>query len=79
MSGLGNPDDDVIQAMVFVENHVELVRSQIPSGVSASHCRDCHTIIPLARREAQQGCQYCIDCQENHDALPKIKTVTKML
>ena len=30
---------------------------------SASHCTDCDEPIPLKRREAMPGCQFCIDCQ----------------
>lgn len=79
MSGLGNPDDDVLQAMIFVENHVHAARSMIPTGESAHHCLDCHAVIPEARKIAQKGCKYCIECQVEHDKLPQIRTVTKML
>ncbi|MGF1719460.1 TraR/DksA C4-type zinc finger protein [Vibrio kyushuensis] len=30
---------------------------------SAQDCLECGEQIPKARREASQGCQYCIDCQ----------------
>lgn len=79
MSGLGNPDDDVIAAQVFVDNHIELARSRIPTGESAVQCLDCGSKIPEERRLAQRGCKYCIECQVDHDALPKIRTVTHML
>jgi phage/conjugal plasmid C-4 type zinc finger TraR family protein len=31
--------------------------------ISALACMECDAGIPQARREASQGCQYCIDCQ----------------
>jgi phage/conjugal plasmid C-4 type zinc finger TraR family protein len=31
---------------------------------SQTHCRDCGEEIPLARRKAQRGCLYCIECQQ---------------
>lgn len=33
-------------------------------GGSAQDCQDCGAEIPLARRHAVPGCQYCIDCQQ---------------
>ncbi len=78
MSGMGGPDDDAEQAMIFVENHVELIRRQIPTGESLKLCLDCDQEIPEPRRKAQPGCQYCVECQERHDKLPKIKTLTYM-
>lgn len=79
MSGLGNPDDDVLAAIDFAENYIQLARSMIPSGESKIFCQECNTKIPEARRAAQPGCRYCIECQVEYDKLPKIKTVTHML
>lgn len=39
-------------------------QASLRQAVSALWCEDCGEAIPLARREAVQGCQYCIDCQQ---------------
>lgn len=80
MSGYGNADDDAINAMAFVENHIELCRSLLPSGESAIRCLECDDIIPEARRQALPGVKYCIPCQQERDKnRPNIRVVTYML
>jgi phage/conjugal plasmid C-4 type zinc finger TraR family protein len=79
MSGMGGPDDEALHAMVLVDNYVELVRSQIPQGPSALECQECGYEIPEARRLAQPGCQYCVECQVAHDKLPRVKILTHLL
>ena len=79
MSGMGGPDDEALHAMVLVDNFVELVRSQIPTGESALECQECGYDIPQARRQAQPGCRFCVECQVNHDKLPQIKILTHLL
>jgi len=80
MSGYtGNPDAEAEHAQIMSDNGIELARSMLPKGESAFACHDCGEPIPQARREAQKGCKYCIDCQPNHDKLPLIKMITKML
>ncbi|WP_295894121.1 TraR/DksA C4-type zinc finger protein [uncultured Vibrio sp.] len=37
--------------------------TQNTNKVSAEHCLECGEQIPQARREASQGCDYCIECQ----------------
>ncbi|MEZ9233247.1 TraR/DksA family transcriptional regulator [Vibrio amylolyticus] len=37
--------------------------SQSANKVSAHQCAECGEQIPQARREASQGCDYCIECQ----------------
>lgn len=80
MSGLGGPDDGAEEALIFVENHIELIRRQLPTGESLKQCDECGNDIPEARRLAMPGCKFCIECQEIYDRLPKpkIKTVTYM-
>ncbi|OEF12760.1 TraR/DksA C4-type zinc finger protein [Aliivibrio logei] len=34
---------------------------------SLTHCLECGDAIPKARQEAQQGCEYCVTCQELDD------------
>ncbi|MCP4186066.1 MAG: DksA/TraR family C4-type zinc finger protein [Gammaproteobacteria bacterium] len=50
-----------------VEDAVELARSQLPKGESLSHCEECGTDIPQARREAVPGVRLCINCQSELD------------
>ncbi|PMJ92858.1 TraR/DksA C4-type zinc finger protein [Vibrio sp. 10N.261.55.A7] len=37
--------------------------SQNANKISAHKCNECGEKIPQARREASQGCDYCIHCQ----------------
>ncbi|MEZ4599245.1 MAG: DksA/TraR family C4-type zinc finger protein [Syntrophotaleaceae bacterium] len=46
-----------------VEEAVERARSRLPAGESATHCEDCETEIPEARRKAVPGVRLCIRCQ----------------
>lgn len=50
-----------------VEDAVKLARSQLPQGESLSHCEECDTEIPLARREAVPGVRLCVNCQSEID------------
>lgn len=79
MSGMGGPDDDALHAQVLVDNYVALVRAHIPTGEAAKVCPDCGDPIPEARRLAQPGARYCVDCQVGHDALPKVRILTHLL
>lgn len=45
-------------------NAIAAVRRNMPSGPSLEECVDCLEKIPLARRQAVQGCRRCIHCQE---------------
>lgn len=79
MSGYGRPDEEQENAQAIVDNAIAIARMMIPSGVSAKVCHDCGEPIPEARRQAVQGCKYCIKCQVFHDRRPNVKVVTKML
>jgi phage/conjugal plasmid C-4 type zinc finger TraR family protein len=46
-----------------VEDGVELARSRLPDGESATHCQECGTPIPDARRKAIPGVHLCVRCQ----------------
>ena len=50
-----------------LEDALQRVRSQLPSGESLTHCEDCDEPIPQARREAIQGVRLCIACQSELD------------
>jgi phage/conjugal plasmid C-4 type zinc finger TraR family protein len=46
-----------------VEDAVKLVRSRLPEGEGLSHCEECESVIPDARRKAIPGVRLCISCQ----------------
>ena len=46
-----------------VEDGVELARSRLPDGESATHCQECGAPIPEARRKAIPGVCLCVRCQ----------------
>ena len=46
-----------------VEDAVQLVRSRLPDGEGLTHCEQCETLIPAARRKAIPGVRRCISCQ----------------
>jgi phage/conjugal plasmid C-4 type zinc finger TraR family protein len=49
---------------------VELARSRLHHGPSASECAECGATIPEARRVAIAGVHYCIACQTVMDQQP---------
>ena len=54
-----------------VEDAVKLARSRMPDGEGLSHCQECETPIPEARRKAIPGVRLCVSCQS---ALEKQQT-----
>ena len=44
------------------------------SGISLTHCAECEETIPEARRKAIPGVKLCIDCQNERDAKPRLRT-----
>lgn len=50
-----------------VEDAINLARSRLPSGESLTHCEECGSVIPVARRKAIPGVHLCVKCQEEHD------------
>lgn len=79
MSGYGGADDESVNAMAMVDNAIDLARMMLPTGPSNVLCRDCKEPIPEARRLAQVGCKYCIECQKEHDAPPRLKLLDRIL
>jgi phage/conjugal plasmid C-4 type zinc finger TraR family protein len=56
-----------------VEDAVKLARSRLPSGTSLTHCEECETAIPDARRKAIPGVRLCVKCQsciEKKETMP---------
>ena len=51
-----------------VKDGVLRAKSRIPQGPSATHCQECGEPIPEARRNALQGVQLCVACQQKADA-----------
>lgn len=46
-----------------VADAVKLARSRLPDGESLTHCEECETVIPDARRKAIPGVRLCVNCQ----------------
>ena len=46
-----------------VEDAVKLARSRLVDGKSLTHCEECETVIPEARRKAIPGVRLCVSCQ----------------
>ena len=55
-----------------IDDAVQLARSRMPDGEGLSHCEQCETAIPEARRKAIPGVRLCVRCQSE---LEKIQTV----
>lgn len=56
---------DQIDATVL--DGVKRAQSQLPKGPSATHCVECGSPIPEARRAAFHGVRMCVACQEAAD------------
>jgi phage/conjugal plasmid C-4 type zinc finger TraR family protein len=65
----GFAKDGAVQEQIdaSVEDAVNRVRSQLPSGTGRSDCKECGAAIPEARRKAVPGVRYCVACQEAID------------
>jgi phage/conjugal plasmid C-4 type zinc finger TraR family protein len=50
-----------------VKDAISLAKSRLPQGPSLSHCAECGSEIPEARRTAVPGVRLCISCQDLHD------------
>lgn len=81
MSGYGGPDDHNANIEAVVLNALDVVRANIPTGESAEFCQDddCGEEIPVARRNALPGVQYCIHCADKHAYNPRIRAVDWIL
>jgi len=51
-----------------VKDAISRVQSQLPRGPSRTHCLDCETEIPEARRQAIPGVRLCLGCQSAQDS-----------
>lgn len=50
-----------------VEDAVKLARSRLPEGEGLTHCEECGSDIPEARRLAVPGVRFCVNCQSELD------------
>jgi phage/conjugal plasmid C-4 type zinc finger TraR family protein len=50
-----------------IKDGVSRAQSRLPKGPSLSHCAECASEIPEARRSAIPGVRLCVTCQETHD------------
>jgi phage/conjugal plasmid C-4 type zinc finger TraR family protein len=50
-----------------VKDAIDRAQSRLPSGPGLTHCAECGSEIPAARREAVPGVRLCLPCQEAHD------------
>jgi len=65
----GWSNDGAVQEQIdsSIEDAIQRVRSQLPSGDSLTHCEECAAAIPQARRAAIPGVRLCVACQREHD------------
>jgi len=71
---VGWAGDNAVQDQIdaSVGDAVKRARSKLPEGESLTHCENCETEIPEARRKAIPGVRLCVRCQA---ALEKQETV----
>ena len=50
-----------------IEDAVKQARSELPVGESLTHCEECDSAIPEARRVAIPGVRFCVNCQSELD------------
>jgi len=62
--------DGAVQEQIdaSVEDGIARARGRLPTGPSLSHCEECDSKIPEARRKAVAGVRLCIACQQVQDA-----------
>lgn len=61
--------DGAVQEQIdaTVLDGIKRAQSRLPQGPSATHCDDCGTEIPEARRNALPGTRFCVACQDAQD------------
>lgn len=83
MSGYGGPDDHNGNIQAVVDNYLDVVRAQLPDPTqpSAEFCADdmCGDEIPVGRRLALPGVQYCVSCAPKHVVQIRIRAVDNIL
>jgi phage/conjugal plasmid C-4 type zinc finger TraR family protein len=61
--------DGAVQEQIdaTVKDGVDRAKSRLPQGPGLTHCADCGTAIPEARRAAVPGVRLCLACQAERD------------
>ncbi|HME37618.1 MAG TPA: DksA/TraR family C4-type zinc finger protein [Steroidobacteraceae bacterium] len=50
-----------------VKDAISLAQSRLPQGPGLTHCAECGTEIPQARRDAIRSVRLCLSCQDAQD------------
>jgi phage/conjugal plasmid C-4 type zinc finger TraR family protein len=50
-----------------VKDAIDRARRRLPQGQGRSHCEECESPIPAARRKALPGVRLCVACQQEYD------------
>jgi phage/conjugal plasmid C-4 type zinc finger TraR family protein len=50
-----------------VKDAIDRAQSCLPQGPGLTHCAECGTEIPQARRDAIPSVRLCLECQGNQD------------
>ena len=50
-----------------IADAIKRARAQLKHGPGLSHCEECDTEIPKARRDAVSGVRLCVTCQAEMD------------
>jgi len=50
-----------------VKDGIDRAKSRLPNGPGLTHCEECESEIPTARRAAIPGVRLCLPCQDAHD------------
>jgi len=68
--------DGAVQEQIdaSVADAVKLARSRLPGGKGLTHCEECETAIPEARRKAIPGVRLCVSCQSESDKKQSVFT-----
>ncbi|BAJ03300.1 DksA/TraR family C4-type zinc finger protein [Shewanella violacea] len=56
------------QIDISVDDAVAQARKKLTTGSALTHCEECETEIPQARRDAVAGVRLCITCQVELDS-----------
>lgn len=61
----GWAQDGAVQEQIedSINDAIARVRSELPAGESLTHCEECASPIPEARRQAMPGVRLCITCR----------------
>ena len=58
-----------------IKDAVKLARNRLPDGEGSTHCEQCETVIPKARRKAIPGVRVCVSCQSEREKRQITSTV----